>query len=418
MMGNPQAEILTIGNEVISGLIQDSNSRKLASRLNEIGVWVTRFTSVGDDRAAILEEIERILSRTDILIITGGLGATHDDITKAVLAEYFKQPLVHNEQVCSMVETFFKNRGKPVNNQALLQAEVPESATILYNEKGTAPGLLFKEGSRRVFALPGVPLEMEHLLETWVVPELEGEGRTQIVHRILNTTGISESALWEKTGPVKEIEQGVSIASLPSHLGVRIRLTAKGGHPDRLSSNLDRVEAVLRSYLQHAIFSVDGETLEEVVGKLLRERQWSLATAESCTGGLISSRITRVPGSSDYFKEGAVTYSNQAKMARLFIPPKLLDDHGAVSEPVARAMARGIRLASDSDIAVSVTGIAGPGGGSDEKPVGLTFIAVSDIEGEVAERHVFHQDRGRNQDRAAQAALNLVRLRLLGITPQ
>ncbi|QPJ62740.1 MAG: competence/damage-inducible protein A [Candidatus Nitronauta litoralis] len=413
-MNNLQAEILTIGNEVISGLIQDTNARKLASRLNEIGVWVSRFTSIGDDRAAILEEIKRILSRSDILIITGGLGATHDDITKAVLAEYFEQPLVHNERVHSMVESFFKKRGKPIKDRILSQAEVPEGATVLFNEKGTAPGFLFKDGNRKVFALPGVPLEMEHLLETWVVPELEGEGKSTIVHRVLNTTGISESALWDKTGPVADFEKGVSIASLPSHLGVRIRLTAKGNTKETLVADLDRAEASLRDCLQHYIYSVDGETLEEVVGGLLRERKYTLATAESCTGGLISSRITRVPGSSDYFKEGAVTYSNQAKMERLSVPSKILDDHGAVSEPVAAAMARGIRLASDSDIAVSVTGIAGPGGGSADKPVGLTFIAVSDKEGEFVEQHVFHQDRGRNQDRAAQAALNLVRLRLSG----
>lgn len=414
-MGNVQAEILTIGNEVISGLIQDTNARKLAARLNEIGVWVVRFTSIGDDRAAILEELKRILSRTDVLIITGGLGATHDDITKAVLAEYFEQPLVHNEKVYSMVESFFKKRGKTINDRILSQAEVPAGATILFNEKGTAPGLFFKEENRKVFALPGVPLEMEHLLETWVLPELEGEGRSKIIHRILNTTGISESGLWEKTGPVADFEKGVSIASLPSHLGVRIRLTAKGNQKETLIADLDRAEEALRDCLQHYIFSLDGETLEEVVGRLLRERNFTLATAESCTGGLISSRITRVPGSSDYFKEGAVTYSNEAKMARLFVQRKTLVDHGAVSEPVAAAMARGIRLSSNSDIAVSVTGIAGPGGGSEDKPVGLTYIAVSDAQGEFVERHVFHQDRGRNQDRAAQAALNLVRLRLSGI---
>ncbi len=417
-MSNPQAEILTIGNEVISGLIQDTNARKLASRLNEIGVWVSRFTSVGDNRVDILREVASCLSRSDTLIITGGLGATHDDITKAVLVEYFKRPLVHNEQVRGMIESFFKKRGKPINEHTLLQAQVPQGATILFNEKGTAPGLLFKDGKKKVYALPGVPLEMEHLLETWLVPELSETSRSRIVHRVLNTTGLSESALWEKTGPVAELERGVSIASLPSHLGVRIRLTVRGEQPDVLLSGLDHAEAKLRRHLQHVIYSVDDETLESVIGKLLLERRWTLATAESCTGGLIASRITRVAGSSGYFNEGMVTYSNQAKMDRLNVPQALLDDHGAVSEPVASAMARGMRLESKSDIAVSVTGIAGPGGGTADKPVGLTFIAVSDSEGEVVERHVFQQDRARNQDRAAQVGLNMLRLRLMGITSE
>ncbi len=414
-MNDQQIEVLTIGNEVISGLIQDTNARKLASRLNEIGVWVSRFTSVGDDRAAILEEIDRILIRSRNLVITGGLGATHDDITKSVLAEYFNKPLVHNERVHEMVELFFKKRGKVANEQVLTQAQVPKGATLLYNEKGTAPGLLFKEGDKKVFALPGVPLEMEHLLETWIIPELSCSDKTKILHRVLNTTGISESALWEKTGPVENMEQGVSIASLPSHLGVRIRLTARGEHPDKMLADFDRAEATLRQHLGHHVVSVDDETMEVVIGKLLKKRGWSLATAESCTGGLIASRITKVPGSSEYFVEGAVTYSNQAKMARLNVPEKLLDDHGAVSEPVARAMVKGMLEASGADIAVSVTGIAGPGGGTPDKPVGLTFIVVGDREGLIVERHVFHHDRGRNQERAAQAALNLVRLRLLGV---
>ena len=416
-MENMTAEILTIGNEVISGHIQDTNARTLASRLNDIGIWVTRFTSVGDHHATLLEEVDRALGRSDILITTGGLGSTHDDITKQALAEYFGMALVTDEKVRSMIEGFYRLRKKPVDRRVLLQCEVPSGATVLYNKKGTAPGLLFERDGKKVFVLPGVPLEMEHLLETWVIPDLAKNNTHRVLHRILNTTGLAESALWEKTGPAEQFEQGVSIASLPSHLGVRIRLTARGTDRDQLVFNLGRAEAGLRKHLDTWIFSVDDETLEERVGNLLRERGRTLALAESCTGGLIASRITRIAGSSDYFLQGMVTYSNAAKISRLGVPAELIDAHGAVSEPVARAMAQGARATTGADIAVSVTGIAGPGGGSEEKPVGLTFICVSDAKGEWVERHVFHQDRARNQDRAAQAALNLLRLRLLGVTP-
>jgi len=252
---------------------------------------------------------------------------------------------------------------------------------------------------------------VEHLLERYLVPELKGPWK--ILHRTLNTTGITESALWEKVGPCDSLQPEVSVASLPSHLGVRVRLTAPGLDETALVRRLDTAEAFFRERLGFYIYSIDEETLEETVGKLLRQRGWSLATAESCTGGLVARRITTIAGSSDYFLEGAVTYSNAAKTARLGVPESLIASEGAVSGAVARAMAEGMRRRSAADLAVAVTGIAGPGGGSAAKPVGLTFIALADAAGTVCERFLFPQDRVRNQERAAQAALNLVRLRLL-----
>lgn len=221
-----KAEIITIGNEVVTGLIQDTNSRTIASRLNEIGVWVSRFTTIGDDRETIAKEIRNGLKRSDVIIMTGGLGATHDDITKQVLVEVFESRLVPDEKVRSMVAGFFTRRERPVPESALSQADVPDNATILYNEQGTAPGMLFQQNNTRVYSLPGVPHEMKFLLEKYLVPQLRGENR--IIHRILSTTGIAESALWEKVGPLDALEQMVTVASLPSHMGVRIRLTASG----------------------------------------------------------------------------------------------------------------------------------------------------------------------------------------------
>jgi len=408
----PRVEILTIGNEVVTGLIQDTNGRTLAARLNQVGLWVSRIASVGDDRAAIVEEVAMALARAEVLIITGGLGSTHDDITKQVLSDYFQATLRPDEKVREMIHAFFERRGKKPNALALQQCEVPDKATVLYNEMGTAPGLLFAHHGCRVYALPGIPLEMEHLLEKYLVPQLAGP--MKIRHRMLNTTGLTESALWEKAGPAEALAPEVTVASLPSHLGVRVRLSASGPDESALRASLDQAERRLRERLGSYVYSCDDETLEEVVGTLLRQRSWTLATAESCTGGLVARRITQVAGSSDYFLEGAVTYSNPAKTARLGVSPELIDTHGAVSEQTARAMAQGMRAGSGARITVAVTGIAGPGGGTAEKPVGLTFIAVCDPEGVVSERFLFPQDRVRNQERAAQAALNLLRLRLIG----
>ena len=406
------AEILTIGNEIVTGLVADTNSGVITRRLDSLGISVPRHVSVGDDKEEIAGALKQALERVDCVILTGGLGPTHDDITKQVLCRFFDSVLVTDAEVKRRIDSIFQSRGRETPQAAYTQAEVPEKATILHNTQGTAPGLLFEKNGKRVYSLPGVPLEAEHLLETYIVPHLENLGTIKVQHRILKTTGSPESVLWEEIGPVSPFEEYVRVASLPSLLGVRIRFTATGKDSKETTAQLDAAEKLLREKIDHHIFAVDDETLEGNIGDLLKKKKWTLAVAESCTGGLIGHRLTNVSGSSEYFLEGAVTYSNEAKQTRLGLDSALIEAHGAVSEEVATAMAEGIRHKSGSDFGLAVTGIAGPTGGTPDKPVGLTFIAVTGPQGTRCEQFRFHQDRVRNKERAAQATLNLLRLYL------
>jgi nicotinamide-nucleotide amidase len=406
------AEILTIGNEIITGLVADTNSGVITRRLETLGISVTRHVSVGDDEEEIAGALKQALERVDCVILTGGLGPTHDDITKQVLCRFFDSGLVTDAEVKRRIDIIFQSRGRETPQASYTQAEVPEKATILHNTQGTAPGLLFEKNGKRVYSLPGVPLEAEHLLETYIVPHLESLGTMKMEHRIFKTTGRPESVLWEEIGPVSLFEKYVKVASLPSLLGVRIRFTATGKDLKETTTQLDAAEKLLRQKIDPHIFGVDDETLEGKIGDLLKKKKWTLAVAESCTGGLIGHRLTNVSGSSEYFLEGAVTYSNTAKQIRLGVDPALIEAHGAVSEEVATAMAEGICQKSGSDFGLAVTGIAGPTGGTPDKPVGLTFIAVTGPQGTRCEKFRFHQDRVRNKERAAQAALNLFRLYL------
>ena len=407
------AEILTIGNEIITGLVADTNSGMITRRLETLGIPVGRHVAVGDNEEEISSALKQALERVDCVIITGGLGPTHDDITKQVLCRFFDSELVTDAEVKREIDALFKSRGRETPQASYVQAEVPEKATVLHNSKGTAPGMLFEKKDQRVYSLPGVPLEAEHLLETYIVPHLESLGTRTVAHRVLKTTGIPESALWEEIGPVTPFEKQVKVASLPSLLGVRIRFTATGKDLKETTAKLDAAEELLRQKIDHHIFAVDDETLEGNIGNLLKENKSTLAVAESCTGGLIGHRLTNISGSSEYFLEGAVTYSNSAKHTRLGVDPAWIEAHGAVSEEVATMMAEGICQWAGSDFGLAVTGIAGPTGGTPDKPVGLTYIAVTGPRGTYCEKFRFHQDRVRNKERAAQAALNLLRLYLI-----
>jgi nicotinamide-nucleotide amidase len=407
--GIPSAELVVIGNEVTSGLVLDTNSQYICNRLLTVGIDVCRITAIGDTRDYIVSAINQALSRVDIVITSGGLGATHDDITKQVLAEMFESGFKKDPVVEEMVSGVFRARGQEVPPQAFSQWEVPEKAEILYNEKGTAPGFLFRRHDKRVYVLPGVPHEMEHLMGKYILPQLAPLGRVKIGHRIIKTTGVSESGLWGKIGPVEPLEQFVTVASLPSHFGVRIRLSAWGETQQEVDLKLASAEKLLQTKVAEHIYGRDDEDLEVIVGGLLRENNLRLAVAESCTGGLIGHRLTNISGSSDYFIEGVVTYSNDAKANRLGVGEDLLARCGAVSREVALAMADGVRKTAGADIGLAVTGIAGPTGATPQKPLGLTFIAVSDKRNSHCEQFQFHQDRVRNKERAAQAALNLLR---------
>ena len=409
----PRAEILTIGNEIVSGLVQDTNAVYITHSLASVGINVIRMTSITDDEKAIVSALDEARQIADIIIITGGLGPTHDDITKQVLAGYFNSPLVRDEKVFAMVKKFFSSRGKNIPDFALGQCEVPEKAEILYNEKGTAPGMFFREDEKMFFSLPGVPLEMKHLLDKQVLPSLRNKNSFNIRHKILKTTGITESGLWEMIGSIDFLKDHMLIASLPSHLGVRLRLSVMGKDDADSLGKIEKAEKFFREKISKYIFAVDDETLEGNLAHELRDKKMTLSIAESCTGGLIGHRLTNIPGSSDFFMEGAVTYSNEAKIKRLGVDPDLIKQHGAVSREVAIAMAAGIKNTSGSDLGLAVTGIAGPAIEGDTKPVGLTYIALSEGDNVKCEKFNFSQDRVRNKERSAQEALNLLRLHLL-----
>ena len=403
-----KAEIIAIGNEIISGLIQDTNGRYLSKQLHLLGVDVSRITAVGDDKDSISRVVEGALGRVGIVIITGGLGSTHDDITKDVLARLFHSKMIIDNKVMSILEVKFKERNQEIPAKVRSQYKVPEDATVLYNEKGTAPGFLFEHDGKKLFSLPGVPLEMEHLFEKYIRPDLKKLQRGVIGHRVIKTVGLTEASLWEKFGSVEPLEKLVTVASLPSYLGVKIRLSYCAESSEQVEIRLSEAEDMVMTSLGEWVYGKDNETLEGKVGELFLEKNKTLAVAESCTGGLIGHRLTQTPGSSDYFLEGVVAYSNEAKNSRLEVSHTLIRKYGAVSEEVALAMAEGIRKTSGADIGLSVTGVAGPDA-SNNKPVGTVFIAISDEEKSNCKYFRFYNDRSRNKETSAQAGLELLR---------
>ena len=410
-----QAEVIIIGDEVISGLIVDTNSKYLGERIHELGIGVSRITKIGDEFSSIEECVEKALNRSNWIILTGGLGITHDDITKSVVIKVFGSKLCRDEKVSEMLQKVFRKRNREIPESIKSQCEVPDNCKVLYNEMGTAPGLRYEKGGRVLFCLPGVPYEMKHLFEEYIVPELAPKSSKTFSQRIIKTTGISESDLWQKVSSLSALQDKVSVASLPSHLGVRIRLSCLLEKKEKGESVLDEVEESLMGYIGQYVYGKNDETLEDKVGQLLAKKSMTLATAESCTGGLIGHRLTQISGSSLYFKEGFLVYSNEAKISRLGVKHQTLMDYGAVSEPVARSMAEGVCRVTKADIGISVTGIAGPTGGNDEKPVGLTYIAICDASGTWCKKFIYTHDRIKNKERAAQTALNVLRLRLLGL---
>ncbi len=414
-----KAEIIAIGNEVVSGLIQDTNARYLSSQLHLLGVNVIQITAVGDNEESIVRAVEGALGRADVIITTGGLGSTHDDITKEVLARMFHSKIVVDQKAVAMLEVMFKKRKRDNPEREIpegvrRQSEVPEAATVLYNDKGTAPGLLFNRDGKKVFSLPGVPLEMEHLFEKYIRPDLLKSQSGVIGHRMLKTVGLTEASLWGKFGPVDPLEKLVTVASLPSYLEVKMRLSFCAASIEAVEARLGEAEAMVMAAVGEWVYGKDDETLEGKIGEWLRDKGWTLAVAESCTGGLIGHRLTQVSGSSDYFLEGAVTYSNEAKCRRLGVEPSLIRDNGAVSREIALAMAKGVRKSSGANIGLSVTGVAGPGA-SDNKPAGTVFIAISDGRESYCEQFRFYHDRSRNKERSAQTALDLLRRWLLNL---
>jgi nicotinamide-nucleotide amidase len=414
-----KAEIISIGDELLIGQVINTNQAYIAEKLNSIGIAVGKMTTVGDDEAAILTSFAEALATHELVLVTGGLGPTHDDITRTAVCKFFQTDLVVNQEALESVRQFFEKRGiapRKINED---QALVPRNCTVIQNHEGTAPGFHFEQNGRHLIAMPGVPFEMKAMVDGTILPFFASRASQLVIqHRTLKTTGIGESFLAEMIGDVDALfgpNDGVTLAFLPGPTGTRLRISVKAVSTNDASGTMERVEQRIRTKAGKYIYAVDDEELEQVIGKLLHERHLTLAVAESCTGGLIADRITNVPGSSSYFERSYVTYSNDSKLGDLGVASSLIEHYGAVSRQVAEAMASSARTKSNADIALSTTGIAGPSGGSDEKPVGLVWIGYSDRAVTLALRFNFGDNRRRTKERAAQAALELLRRKLLKI---
>ena len=408
-----KAHILTIGDELLIGQTVDANAAWLGEQLSLLGIEMVRATTVGDDPGAIHTELDRAYQDAHLVVTTGGLGPTHDDLTREVVADYFGRPLRPNDALMRRLRDYYERRGRSFPEAARKIALVPAGFELLENAVGTAPGLWYAadEGRRMLAVLPGIPQEMKSVAETALLPRLRAcTDRQTVVHRTLLTTGVGESSLQEKVGDLSgQLDDTLRLAYLPSTSGVRLRLTAYGDDRQAAKGRIDRLEAVLRERIGRYIFGTGDDALEAVLGAMLRERGLTVATAESCTGGFVAHRLTNVSGSSDYFLGSVVSYANAVKVNQLGVDPDDLERHGAVSEPVARQMAQGARQQLGADIGVSTTGIAGPTGGTPDKPVGTIWVGYADAEGDRATRLQFVEDRTVNKELFSTAALDMIR---------
>lgn len=412
------AYVITIGDEILIGQVMNTNAAFIGEKLSSIGIPVEYMTVVGDDEAKILAEFTRATELCDVVIVTGGLGPTHDDVTRSAVCTFFDTDLVPDADVRANIERLMKRRNYPWTKAAEDQSLVPRKATPIANRHGTAPGMWFEENGKYFCVMPGVPYEMKAMVEDFVLPRLSKLTHGYIIrHRVLKTTGIPESFLAEKLGDVNGLTRDaqVRLAFLPSPKGVRLRITAKASSIDDAEKKLDDVESRIREKANKYIYAVGEIELEVTLTELLKEKQVTLAIAESCTGGLIGDRLTNIPGSSSFLLADIVAYSNDAKVTYLNVPESLIIKHGAVSKEVAEAMARGVRETSGADIGISVTGIAGPSGGTSEKPVGLVWVGYADANESLAIQFNFGDERLRVKERASQAAMELVRRKILNI---
>lgn len=412
-----KAEILTIGDELLIGQVINTNQAYIAEKLNSIGISVERMTTVGDDMAAILASFAEARSRTDVCIVTGGLGPTHDDITREGVCQFFVTDLVVDKEVRKHVGELLKKRNLAWTASHESQTLVPRKAKVVPNPVGTAPGMLFDHDKKYFIVLPGVPYEMKEMIDQSVIPYLAGKVEGSVIrHLTLRTSGVAESLLAQQLGDIDEIVRGAKLAFLPSATGVRMRITVQERTDATADAKVRQVEQRIRARAQKYIYGINDEELEEALGKILTEKKLTIAVAESCTGGLITDRLTDVSGSSNYFRQGVIAYSNESKTKLLGVPEEMITAHGAVSKEVAEAMAAGIRTVAGTDIGLSTTGIAGPTGGSLSKPVGLVWIGYSDKNTTLALKFTLGDNRRRTKERAAQAALELVRRKLLQIS--
>lgn len=410
------AEIITIGDELLIGQVIDTNSAFIALQLNTCGITVKRRTAVGDTDSEIRAALKEAEARSQVVILTGGLGPTKDDITKKVLSEYFESQLIFDEKAFSDIEQLFINRNRQMSELNRQQAELPDKCVPLYNKLGTAPGMMFEKDQTIFFSLPGVPHEMEEMMRSGVLPILVSRFQLKpIYHKTVLTTGLSESVLsqtieeWENSLP-----SFLKLAYLPSPGSVRLRLTGCGKDFEEVRSSAENYLEQLRQLIGKYIFGYDEDSLEKVIGTILKSRKKTLTVSESCTGGYISHLITAISGSSEYFNGGAVAYSNDIKQ-KVGVKAETLKLYGAVSEQTVLELAAASRDQFASDYAIAVSGIAGPSGGTDKKPVGLVWVGLATPERVYAKKFQFGKNRYTNIRFSAAAALEMLRRELLGI---
>lgn len=410
-----RVEIITIGDEILIGQIVDTNSAWMATELNLISVKVEQITSISDEPEHLVEALNNARSRADVVLITGGLGPTKDDRTKKVLCEYFDAKMILHQATLDHVTQFFVRRGLDVNQLNHDQAMVPDCCEVLFNPLGTAPGMWFEHDNTIFVSMPGVPFEMKELMKLHVLPRLKKQnGLGAIFHKTVLTIGIPESILAERLDLWEDaLPKHIHLAYLPNPGQIRLRFSAFGSNETQLIKEVNNEIEKLKLIIPEAIYGYENETLSGVIGKILTSKKQTLATAESCTGGFIAHSITSESGASNWFKGSVIAYSNDIKVKVLGVDPLAIDNYGAVSEQVVRQMAEGARKILNTHYAIATSGIAGPDGGSDEKPVGTVWIAVASPSETFAHEFHFSSDRERNIIRSSQSALDLLRLLLL-----
>jgi len=409
--------IVSIGNEVLSGRTVDTNAAHIGRQLRLVGIPVEAVYTIGDRREVIVRTLERAAAEADIVVVTGGLGPTDDDLTRQAFADYLGTELELRSDLLAGIEARFAAWGKQMPRKNRIQACIPKGADAIANEWGTAPGIAAEKDGTVLFALPGVPREMAKMLAASVLPRLGelGQGQAVAVQR-LKCYGAGESTIAEMLADAMHRDRNPLVNCTASAGVITLEIVATAAQVAEAQDMVAREEGALRRVLGDVVYGTGEQSLAEVVGEQLTRAGKTLALAESCTGGLLAKLVTDVPGASAYFTRGWVTYSNEAKIAELGVPEGLIEAHGAVSAEVATAMAQGARRRADADLAVGITGIAGPGGATEQKPVGLVYISVDDADGTTTSRYIFAHERSVMRLRTAQTALNTLRLKIGRLT--
>ncbi len=408
------AELITIGDEILYGQTLDTNAHWMSYELSAIGVQVIRRTTCGDREVEILKSLAEAENRADLILVTGGLGPTNDDLTKPCLAKYFNSEIKVNEQALAELEEYMASRNRPLNNLTRLQASLPEACEMVSNERGTAPGMWFNKSGKVFVAMPGVPNEMKYMMTNHVIPKIKNKFVLPVIyHKIVRVAGIGESWLAEMIEPwEKALPDNIKLAYLPTYSDLKLRLTAFGNDKKALITQVDELVNNLLPLIKQYHYGFNDDSLEVAIGTLLRKNHETLAIAESCTGGYIAHKITSVAGSSDYFNGSITPYQNEIKIKILGVSEATIANYGAVSEQTVTEMATRVCELFDADYGLASSGIAGPGGGTEEKPVGTVWIACSDKNGVTTKKLQLTKDRDVNIRMSGVAALNLLYQRL------